>query len=296
MKISKSKGGATPFPELMKTTSPDALRVYYCNFAEYASDMAWEPLKVHEYQEHLETVEGAIGELIENHTLSEKIGDLEIFLGTLLVHAVYELGVKSCELLDLKKNSQFFSFRKSSQIPIYTLFEETRWWKTHGVPIHPEIVKIWIETLYPYAPFMCERLWKKLTGLKGIEQFAQERCESPVAKLFKGQDLDLGIDLLALVKMFDRLYHKRKSLPKYREKKINKITIMSPKLLLVLEKLENCFGRCFRHDNSGTLKALMVNFLASQYHTEVLFSEEVSEVLSKKLDKTGLILLFEYES
>jgi len=152
-KITKSKGGAEPIPEAAKTYSVDGIRLYYCHIASPFADVEWDPENVFSYKNNIikfynlvETIKKADEEEMKN---------VDKWL----------LSSLNSKLKDATKYFDEFNVRKSVDILLFEIMRDFLWYQKrdgNNKKIVDDCLKIWIKTLSPVIPHVCEELWEKL--------------------------------------------------------------------------------------------------------------------------------------
>ena len=150
-KISKSKGGAEPIPDLAKNYSVDGMRLYYCHIGSPFVDLLWDPTAAMSYRNQIERLYNTATELLKRNGNKKKID-------AWLVSRFYSKLKKANE--EMAK----FNLKASIDLMLFEFLNDLEWYRKRGGE-NKETIRIvmdaWLRSLAPFIPHVCEEVWEK---------------------------------------------------------------------------------------------------------------------------------------
>jgi len=161
-KISKSKGGAVPIPELVSKYSIDGIRLYYAHIGSPHIDVIWDEELAITYRASLERIY-----LLINDLLKKKNGknNFDKLIESYFNKKLKEINL-SLEKCDFRNASNEIYFNLYNDFKRYLSLEECNQEILRG------LLKNWIKLMTPFTPHLAEELWEKIGG-KGFVSLAQ---------------------------------------------------------------------------------------------------------------------------
>jgi leucyl-tRNA synthetase len=160
-KISKSKGGAEPIPDLTKRYSVDGMRLYYCHIGSPFVDIVWDPRAAMSYRNQVERLYNTAIELLGRNGGKKRIDEW-------LVSRFYSKLKKANE--EMAK----FNLKAPIDLMLFEFLNDLEWYRKRGGENKETIrliMDVWLRSLAPFIPHVCEEVWEK-SG-KGLVSAAQ---------------------------------------------------------------------------------------------------------------------------
>ncbi len=149
-KVSKSKGGAVPIPDLAGRFTVDGMRLYYSNVASPFVDVEWDGKVALEYRSHVEKILQMVVDLLSI--------DLPPSRMDLWIRSRIQRRVKAT-----RRYLERMDFRKASNEAFFGVASDLRWYQRRGggePKTIRRILDIWIRLMTPYTPHMAEEAWQ----------------------------------------------------------------------------------------------------------------------------------------
>ncbi len=150
-KISKSKGGAEPIPNLVEKLSADALRAYYCIYAEPWYDLEWDYDEVLKMKSKLENIKNTIEKLIsvENEEKSK--------YDAWMLHKINKI------VKEVTEEMERYNIRGAAVKVYYELYNYVNKYLLKGAnkEVSRYVAERWVKMMSIFTPFMAEELWEK---------------------------------------------------------------------------------------------------------------------------------------
>ena len=160
-KISKSKGGAEPIPDLTKRYSVDGMRLYYCHIGSPFVDLFWDPTAAMSYRNQIDRLYNTATELLKREGNKKKID-------AWLVSRFYSKLKKANE--EMAK----FNLKAPIDLMLFEFLNDLEWYRKRGGESRETIglvLDVWLRSLAPFIPHVCEEVWEKFG--KGLVSAAQ---------------------------------------------------------------------------------------------------------------------------
>ncbi len=198
-KISKSKGGAEPIPNLQERFGIDSVRLFYCHVARSDSDINYSMEILEKYKEKLIEIYSLVERLIEK---VKKLKEEETILNKWILNELYNSIKKAIEYMDnyeIREYSQEVFFNLLSSIKDYFSFGKVDR-KTINV-----VIENLIKLMQPITPHISEELWHKLgkETFVSLEEFPKANEEWKNEELIEVKEIinNLVEDLNNLFKL-----------------------------------------------------------------------------------------------
>ncbi|MFA6072912.1 MAG: leucine--tRNA ligase [Candidatus Woesearchaeota archaeon] len=152
-KLSKSKGGAQPIPDVSEHYSVDAMRLYYANIASPFVDIYFNEEDILMYKQRLERIYYFFKELTEITSTNKCVAD-DILISK-----------SNRRLIQVKEYMDSFDFKKATDIIYVDLFRDLqnyRKMKGENKNTLNEVLEIWAKTMIPFTPHIAEECWELL--------------------------------------------------------------------------------------------------------------------------------------
>lgn len=146
-KISKSKGGAEPIPNVIKKYGVDAMRLYYAHSGSPYVDIVWDETRVYSYKTALEKIYNFIKSL----DVKGKKKSIDDWLISRLNQYIK----------DVTKAVNEFELRDLVSIVYFTMYDDLQWYIRRGgssKEIIDEFLEKWIILMNPVTPHLSEEL------------------------------------------------------------------------------------------------------------------------------------------
>ena len=158
-KVSKSKGGAEPVPQMIAHYGADVMRLYYANVASPFSDMELDRELVNNYKNRINQLIQMVEKLnsLENQTNEY----LDEWLENKLNQYIGEY-MESMENYDLKK---------SSDVVFFLLPNDIDWYVRRGGASKKtlqKVLKSLVQLWMPITPHIAEEIWKEILKQDGL--------------------------------------------------------------------------------------------------------------------------------
>jgi leucyl-tRNA synthetase len=150
-KISKSKGGAEPIPNLAKNYSVDGMRLYYCHVGSPFVDTVWDPKVAFIYKSQVERLYSVADELLL------KTGGMKRIDNWLLSRLHSKLKKTGEEM-------EKFNMKSPIDIMLFEFLNDLEWYRKRGGEDKETIRAVldaWLRSLTPFIPHVCEEIWSK---------------------------------------------------------------------------------------------------------------------------------------
>ncbi len=160
-KISKSKGGAEPIPDLTKKYSADGMRLYYCHIGSPFVDIVWDPKAAMSYRSQIERLYNTATELLSRNGGKKRIDEW-------LISRFYSKLKKANE--EMAK----FNLKAPIDLMLFEFLNDLEWYGRRGGENKETIrliIEVWLRSLTPFIPHVCEEIWEKFG--KGLISAAQ---------------------------------------------------------------------------------------------------------------------------
>lgn len=153
-KLSKSKGGAQPIPNVLKTYSVDAMRLYYANIASPFVDIYFNEEDILMYRQRIERIHNLIFELRTDN--SEGVVDADKIL----------LSKLHRRLKQIDEFMNKYDFKKVTDIIYMDLFKDLQNYKkkNKNKKTLEEFLSSWIKLMTPFTPHIAEECWEMIGG------------------------------------------------------------------------------------------------------------------------------------
>ncbi len=170
-KISKSKGGAEPIPDLTKKYSVDGMRLYYCHIGSPFVDLLWDPKAALSYRNQIERLYNVASSLLE------KKGEEKKSIDDWLVSRL------ASKLRKVDEEMHKFNLKGPIDMMLFEFLNDVEWYNKRGGQnrqIAKKVLDAWLRSLSPFIPHVCEEVWEKFN--KGFVSSARwpEATELPI--------------------------------------------------------------------------------------------------------------------
>jgi leucyl-tRNA synthetase len=163
-KISKSKGGAEPIPDLANIYSVDGMRLYYCHGGSPFVDTEWNPKVALGYKAQIERLYSVACELLLKEGDKSKID--EWLLSRL--HSKLKKASNDMEMLNMKSPIDLMLFEFLKDLERY----KKRGGKNKETIL--SVMDVWLRSLTPFIPHVCEEIWGKFkNGMVSAAQWPE---------------------------------------------------------------------------------------------------------------------------
>ena len=159
-KISKSKGGAVPIPDLAKRFTADGMRLYYSNIASPFVDVEWNAETAKEYRNQIDRTLQTIKDLLQYRKTKT---EMDQWIKNKLAKAAQ----------DTQQYLESMDFRKASGEVFYQIPRDIRWYLRRGGGEQTTIRYIldsWIRLMSPFTPHLAEETWQLLGHKELVSQ------------------------------------------------------------------------------------------------------------------------------
>lgn len=178
-KISKSKGGAVPLPDVMDKYSVDGIRLYYAHKGNPHTDIVWDPENAIEYKHSMDN----IFEKLLNLKIREKKDELDKWM----ISRIYK------RVKGANKAMENYEIRKYTDAVFFKIHEDFKWYlrRRKENSCQREVIETWARLMAPITPHHCEEVWERLGKENFITNaelpnFKKEKIER---KLEAGEEL-----------------------------------------------------------------------------------------------------------
>ncbi len=176
-KVSKSKGGAQPIPDVASLFTVDGLRLYYSHIANPYVDVEWDEASVRNSRQRTERIWTLANELMD---IDGQAGPMDAWLDSRMFGHV----------LDSRNSLEKYELRDAANATFFETFSDLRWYVRRGgasKEIIGRALNAWVRMMASFTPHMAEELWEKMGG-EGFVSVA----DFPEASDFK---MDKSIEL-----------------------------------------------------------------------------------------------------
>jgi leucyl-tRNA synthetase len=184
VKISKSKGGAEPIPQLIKKYSADGMRLYYAHVGNPHIDIIWDPGTPIKYKMFLEKIINTVDNLLKVN------GDQKTNVERWLISKLNRIIHKATESMEK------YDLRAVSDMLYFEMYNNLRWYLRRGgnnKDVIKEFLTAWVRAMAPITPHIAEELWEML----GNEPFVStEKWPKPNKELIDPK-AELGEELIS---------------------------------------------------------------------------------------------------
>jgi len=165
-KISKSKGGAEPVPNLVERYTADAIRLYYAHIASPHSDVEWSEDVLENYSKRIEAIWNMFQELlrIARGGINEQKA-----IDKWLLSRINRVIAKTTEHMDN------YEIREAAHLIFFELYKDIQWWIARGGASSftaRYTLDRWARLMAPFTPHIAEEIWEQL-GNKGFISLAE---------------------------------------------------------------------------------------------------------------------------
>jgi leucyl-tRNA synthetase len=156
-KMSSSRGNIIPINEAVRRYGADTVRLYLVSVSEPWQDMDWKAQEVQAMQRNLERFSQLAEEIISSPTGPAVRGIPERWLlSRLQLHVEETTGALEA-----------FETRKALQHAFFMLLQDVRKYlaRVEGAACREvllQVLETWLKLLAPFAPHLCEELWRRL--------------------------------------------------------------------------------------------------------------------------------------
>ena len=155
-KISKSKGGATPVPDLVNRFTADGLRLYYAHAASPHSDMEWDEHLAERYAKRIEMIFRLSRELLEiSQTGYDDVKMIDKWILSRVNKAIKEV----------TRHMDNYEIREAAHIIFFELYKDIQWWMLRGGRsrnVAKYVLEKWTLMMAPFTPHIAEENWEKM--------------------------------------------------------------------------------------------------------------------------------------
>lgn len=155
-KISKSKGGATPIPDLVDRFTADGLRLYYAHAASPHSDVEWDEHLAERYAKRIEMIFKLSEELLMiSQTGYEDMRMIDKWILSRVNKAIKEV----------TKHMDNYEIRDAAHIVFFELYKDIQWWILRGgrnKHVAKYVLEKWTLMMAPFTPHIAEENWEKM--------------------------------------------------------------------------------------------------------------------------------------
>ena len=184
-KISKSKGGAEPIPDLAKNYSVDGMRLYYCHVGSPFADTSWNPKTALIYKSQVERLYSIASSLLLKSGNKKKI-DRWIMSR---LHSKLKKANAEMEKFNMKAPIDMMLFEFLNDLERY----EKRGGES-GQNIKA-VLDVWLRSLAPFIPHVCEELWEKFRiGLVSSAQWPEADESKIDSNIELAERLVMGVE------------------------------------------------------------------------------------------------------
>ena len=152
-KLSKSKGGAEPIPNLLKVFTADGIRLYYAHVSSPHSDVEWDYERAQLYRRRIDQVWSLVQRLLKVEGEGKSRID-EWLLSRINKHVKAATGFM-----------ENYEIKKASDVVFYQVYNDILWWLRRGgssKEVAKYVLERWIKLMAPFTPFMAEEAWEAM--------------------------------------------------------------------------------------------------------------------------------------
>jgi leucyl-tRNA synthetase len=150
-KISKSKGGAEPIPDLARNYSVDGMRLYYCHVGSPFADTVWDPKVALIYKSQVERLYSVACSLLLKVGNKKKID-------------LWLLSRLHSKLKKASEEMEKFNMKTPIDLMLFEFLNDLERYEKRGGESGQNIktaLDIWLRALSPFIPHVCEEVWEK---------------------------------------------------------------------------------------------------------------------------------------
>jgi len=161
-KISKSKGGAEPIPNLLEKYTADGIRLYYAHLASPHNDIIWDEKVAERYKRR-------IGEIYKTCQILLSIIKKKIREATNIDKWIISRTNRTIqEATQLMEN---YCIRDAAHRIFFEFHKDILWWLKRGgkdsyVAVY--ILDKWVRLMAPFTPHLAEEFWEKLGRMRFV--------------------------------------------------------------------------------------------------------------------------------
>ncbi len=162
-KISKSKGGADPIPDVVSKYTADGIRLYYAHAGNQHMDIEWDPALAVKYKRRMSQIVQLAGEMLNISSDEEK--PIDNWIISRLNHRINNV----TNLMD------DYKLRDASIEIFYETYSDINWWLRRGgsnKEVALQILGCWVKMISPFTPHLAEELYEKIPGSSGFVSLA----------------------------------------------------------------------------------------------------------------------------
>jgi len=255
-KISKSKGGAKPVPDVAKKYTVDGMRLYYCNFASPYTDMEWDEKVAQKYSVHVKNIWNLLGKTINATGIDNKMIDdwLTASVSKRLRNAVLLM-----DDYNIRDASMEIFFNSINDLKTYfNLGGENK-------ETLRNFAEIWMKMMSPITPHLAEEFWKRMgkEGFVSVQEFPKPKKFDEKSKKLVNVFLKTKEDISNIIKMLGK-------------RKIRKNTIFiapfwKTKILRMSGNMETIMKTVERDNELVKYKSEIFNLVKNKGRAEVIF-------------------------
>ena len=193
-KISKSKGGAEPIPDLAQKYSVDGMRLYYCHIGSPFVDIMWDTKAAMSYRNQIERLYNAASALLEKNGPKKSI---DAWLLSRF-HTRLKKAGEEMEKLNLKA---------PIDLMLFEFLNDLAWYQKRGGENREMIQTVldaWLRVLAPFIPHVCEEVWEKFRkGFISTAQWpeADESKMDQIVELMENVVIGLEADIKKVIEL-----------------------------------------------------------------------------------------------
>ncbi len=166
-KISKSKGGAEPIPQVISKFGVDAMRLYYAHIGSPHVDVVWDEPTVLNYKNALERIFSMTEEL---RKLNGKKRAIDLWIVSRI----------NRHLKSINKIMENYDLREMASIVYFLIYDDLKWYLRRGgehKKTISEILDMWVKLMNPITPHLSEEIndAKKLVSSSPWPEAVEEK-------------------------------------------------------------------------------------------------------------------------
>ncbi len=157
-KISKSKGGAEPVPNLLEKYTADGIRLYYAHLASPHDDVVWDEAIAENYRKKVEEIYKTCQVLLD---ITRKEITKRTNIDKWIISRINRT------ILEATRNMEKYNIREAAHEIFFELHKDILWWLKRGgrdPGTAKYILDKWLRLMAPFTPHLAEEFWEQLGG------------------------------------------------------------------------------------------------------------------------------------
>jgi len=170
-KISKSKGGAEPVPNLLDKFTADGIRLYYAHLASPHDDIVWDEEVAKTYKKKIIETYKTCETLIEIAKKNEsQLRDIDKWILSRINKTISQV----------TQHMENYEIREASHIIFFEFQKDINWWLKRGGNnsyVAEYVLERWIKMMAPFTPHLAEEFWWRLGRKEYVSTANWPKCE-----------------------------------------------------------------------------------------------------------------------